>query len=254
MLVLTVGCPTHRPLLKQGSALLSRVHIIEDDPEISTLLSTYLERRGYECLVSNSAEEGQNHPTDGFDLFIVDIMLPGMDGLDFCRWVRERSDIPLIILSAEKGDAKRTYGIELGADDYLEKPFSPRELLARMNALLRRSGGGARPRNAGKVSFGGWVLDRTNQKLHSPNKMHVPLSSTEYQLIALLVASSPEPVSRDDIGRTIIGVELGPEDRRVDILISRLRKKMAGMDRKADFIRTVRNRGYQFCADMNELD
>lgn len=233
---------------------MSRVHIIEDDTEISTLLSTYLERRSFECLVSNSAEEGQNHPTDAFDIFIVDIMLPGIDGLDFCRWVRETSDVPLIILSAEKGDKKRIFGIELGADDYLEKPFSPRELLARMNALLRRTGGDARPRNAGKVTFSGWVFDRSNQKLHSPNAMHVPLSSTEYQLIAMLITASPEPVSRDDIGRTIIGVELGPEDRRVDILISRLRKKMAGMDRNADFIRTVRNRGYQFCADLNELD
>ena len=233
---------------------MSRVHIIEDDTEISTLLSTYLERRDYECLVSNSAEAAQDHPPGDFDLFIVDIMLPGMDGLGFCRWVRESSDVPLIILSAEKGDEKRIYGIELGADDYLEKPFSPRELLARMKALLRRSGGGARPRNSGKITFGGWLLDRTNQKLHSPNKMHVPLSSTEYQLIAMLVSASPDAVSREDIGRTIIGVELGPEDRRVDILISRLRKKMVGMDRNADFIRTVRNRGYQFCADMNELD
>ena len=231
---------------------MPRIHIIEDDAEISELLSTYLERRGHECVMSHSAEEAEAHDPSGFDLCVVDIMLPGRDGFSFCEWVRERSDVPLVILSAEKGDANRIHGIELGADDYLEKPFNPRELLARINALLRRSGGDARPRMPGRVAFAGWLLDRSNQKLHGPGAILVPLSSSEYQLISTLIAAMPDPVSRDVIGRTILGAELGPEDRRVDILVSRLRKKMTGIDAAADFIRTVRTRGYQFCADVED--
>ena len=196
----------------------------------------------------------QTHPLEHFDILVVDIMLPSMDGLAFCQWVRRSSDVPIVILSAEKGDAKRIHGIELGADDYLEKPFNPRELLARMNALLRRSGPGNRPPASGRIGFSGWILDRSNQKLHSPGAIHVPLSATEYQLLATLASAAPEPVSRESIGRSILNVELGPEDRRVDILVSRLRKKIASEQPDADFIRAVRNRGYQFCADLEQLD
>ncbi len=231
-----------------------RAHIIEDDTEISSLLSAYLDGRGYECAVSQSAEMAQAHPPERYDILIVDIMLPGMDGLAFCQWVRQSSHVPIIILSAEKGDAKRIHGIELGADDYLEKPFNPRELLARMNALLRRSGSVTSAQATGRIGFCGWVLDRSNQKLHSPGAIHVPLSTTEYQLMSTLAAAAPEPVSREMIGRTILNVELGPEDRRVDILVSRLRKKMSTVQPDADFIRSVRNRGYQFCADIEKLD
>lgn len=217
-------------------------------------MSAYLDRRGFECQVSQSAEQAQALAPDEFDIMIVDIMLPGIDGLAFCQWVREKSNVPIIILSAEKGDAKRIHGIELGADDYLEKPFNPRELLARMNALLRRSNAVSRPHATGRIGFAGWVLDRTRQKLHSPGSIHVPLSSTEYQLFSKLAAAWPEPVSREEIGRSILNVELGPEDRRVDILVSRLRKKMTAIQPNADFIRTVRNRGYQFCAEIEKLD
>ncbi len=233
---------------------MTRVHIIEDDTEISSLLSAFLDGRGFECAVSSSAEMAQAHPPERFDILVVDIMLPGMDGLAFCQWVRQTSDVPIIILSAEKGDANRIHGIELGADDYLEKPFNPRELLARMNALLRRSGSANRPRAAGRIGFSGWVLDRSNQKLHGPGDIHVPLSATEYQLISTLAAAAPEPVSREDIGRSILNVDIGPEDRRVDILVSRLRKKMSTVQSDVDFIRSVRNRGYQFCADIKQLD
>ena len=107
---------------------------------------------------------------------------------------------------------------------------------------------------SGRIGFSGWVLDRSNQKLHSPGAIHVPLSATEYQLISTLAVAAPEPVSREAIGRSVLNVELGPEDRRVDILISRLRKKMTAVEPDVDFIRSVRNRGYQLCADIEKLD
>lgn len=230
---------------------MPRVHIVEDDSEISDLLSTYLTSSGFECLVSSSAEEARHHPSDHFDITIIDVMLPGDDGLSLCRWLRERSEVPVIILSAVKGDTERITGLELGADDYLEKPFNPRELLARINALLRRSAPLPDHRTtAGKVSFAGWHLDRSRQKLHSPAGMLVPLSSTEYRLINALITALPDPLTREVIARDIFGVELGPEDRRVDILVSRLRKKLSAADTEADFIKTVRNRGYQFCAPI----
>ena len=231
---------------------MPRVHIVEDDSEISDLLSTYLSGRGFDCRVSASAEAAQELAPKEFDIYVIDVMLPGQDGLSLCRWIRERSEVPVIILSAIKGDTERIIGLELGADDYLEKPFNPRELLARMNALLRRSKGpGERSMLTGQVRFSGWMLDCARQKLHSPAGMLVPLSSTEYQLITALISALPDPVSRDVIGRDIFGVELGPEDRRVDILISRLRKKLSAAAPDADFIKTVRNRGYQFSAPVS---
>ncbi|KAE9625067.1 response regulator [Parasedimentitalea maritima] len=241
---------TEPPLGK--TTILSHVHIIEDDSEISSLLSTYLTARGFDCTVSGSVEQAQKRPPDTFDIFIVDVMLPGDDGLSFCRWLRERSELPVIILSAVKGDTERIIGIELGADDYLEKPFNPRELLARMNALLRRAKGDAvSAPAAGQICFSGWALDFDRQKLHSPDALLVPLSSTEYQLMTAMISAAPAPVTREDIARHVLGVEIGPEDRRVDILISRLRKKLMAVDSTADFIRTVRNKGYLFCAEIN---
>lgn len=234
---------------------MHRVHIIEDDPEISTLLSTYLGTRGFDCQVSESAEAGQTLPPGNFDILIIDIMLPGENGLSFCRWVRENSEVPIIILSAVKGHTERIIGIELGADDYLEKPFNPRELLARMNALIRRAKSTtARTTPPGKSLFSGWVLDRLNQKLHAPGGIHAPLSSGEYSLISSLVDAAPNPITREELARIILGIDIGPEDRRVDILVSRLRKKLNALDPTADFIRTVRNQGYQFCADCTALD
>lgn len=230
---------------------MPRVHIVEDDSEISDLLSTYLSGRGFDCRVSPSSEDAKTHGPEHFDIFVVDVMLPGEDGLSFCRWLRESSEVPVIILSAVKGDTERIIGLELGADDYLEKPFNPRELLARMNALLRRTKAQeARKLPTGPIHFSGWTLDFARQKLHSPAGVLVPLSSTEYRLITALISSLPDPLAREVIAREIFGVELGPEDRRVDILVSRLRKKLFAADQEADFIKTVRNQGYQFCAPV----
>jgi two-component system OmpR family response regulator len=235
---------------------LSRVHIVEDDPEISALLSTYLHSRGFTCVISGSAEAALHLSPEDFDIMVVDIMLPGDSGLSYCKRVREQSNVPLVILSAVKGDTERIIGIELGADDYLEKPFNPRELLARMNALLRRANGAAKPtaRTSGRIGFSGWILDHTNHKLHGPNAIHVPLSSTEYRLMTMLVSVAPAPVAREDIARSIIGIDLDPEDRRVDILVSRLRKKLMNTDPSGDFIRTIRNQGYHFAANYVLLD
>jgi two-component system OmpR family response regulator len=237
-----------------GERSVRRIHIIEDDPEISALLSSYLTERQFDCTVSASAEEAYQHAADLFDLMIVDVMLPGDSGLEVCRHIRQMSDIPIIILSAVKGDTERIIGIELGADDYIEKPFNPRELLARINALLRRTGSQQAKASSGKLQFSGWVLDLSAEQLHAPGNLLVPLSTREYSVLAILARTSPNPVSRDDLAQLLIGQDIEPGDRRIDILVSRLRKKLFDIDKDADFIRTVRNQGYKFCSDITPLD
>ncbi|WP_350333645.1 response regulator transcription factor [Coralliovum pocilloporae] len=230
---------------------MRRVHVIEDDPEISSLLSEYLSERDFNCTVSGSVEEARTHSGDDFDILIIDIMLPGQSGLDYCKYVRQTSSVPIIILSAVKGDMERIIGIELGADDYLEKPFNPRELLARMNALLRRAQTEVSTQKPnGQIRFSGWSLDRARQQLHAPNAVLVPLSTRELSVLMELVHASPEPVSRDHISMLLDGIEVSPGDRRIDILVSRLRKKLMDTDPTADFIRSVRNEGYKFCAEF----
>ncbi|WP_319496252.1 response regulator transcription factor [uncultured Cohaesibacter sp.] len=229
---------------------MQRIHIIEDDPEISSLLSSYLDARNFQCVVSESAEVAYRRGNVLFDLLIVDLMLPGESGLDFCKKVRATSRIPIIILSAVKGDTERIIGLELGADDYMEKPFNPRELLARINALLRRTGPGERSATTGKLTFDGWLLDLTNEQLHAPGNLLVPLSTREYAVLSILVHASPNPVSRDELAQLLIGHDIEPGDRRIDILVSRLRKKITDVDSNAQFIRTVRNQGYKFCSEI----
>ena len=233
---------------------MQRIHIIEDDPEISSLLSSYLDARNFQCVVSESAEVAYRRGNVLFDLLIVDLMLPGESGLEFCKKVRTTSSVPIIILSAVKGDTERIIGLELGADDYMEKPFNPRELLARINALLRRTGPGERKTSAGKLSFEGWVLDLTNEQLHAPKNLLVPLSTREYAVLSILAQASPNPVSRDELAQLLIGHDIEPGDRRIDILVSRLRKKLTDVDRKAQFIRTVRNQGYKFCSEIESAN
>nr|WP_321457055.1 response regulator transcription factor [uncultured Cohaesibacter sp.] len=233
---------------------MQRIHIIEDDPEISSLLSSYLQARNFQCVVSESAEVAYRRGNVLFDLLIVDIMLPGESGLEFCRKVRATSSIPIIILSAIKGDTERIIGLELGADDYMEKPFNPRELLARINALLRRVTTGERSTASGKLFFDGWVLDLTNEQLHAPNNLLIPLSTREYEVLSILVHASPNPVSRDELAQQLIGHDIEPGDRRIDILVSRLRKKLTDVDDKAQYIRTVRNQGYKFCSEIKTSD
>ncbi|WP_319414366.1 response regulator transcription factor [uncultured Cohaesibacter sp.] len=233
---------------------MQRIHIIEDDQEISSLLSSYLEARNFQCVVSPSAEAAYRRGNVLFDLMIVDLMLPGESGLDFCRKVRTTSRIPIIILSAVKGDTERIIGLELGADDYMEKPFNPRELLARINALLRRTGPVERKSSAGKITFDGWVLDLTNEQLHAPKNLLVPLSTREYSVLSILTKASPNPVSRDELAQLLIGHDIEPGDRRIDILVSRLRKKLMDVDGKAQFIKTVRNQGYKFCSKIETIN
>jgi two-component system OmpR family response regulator len=184
-------------------------------------------------------------------------MLPDTNGLDLCRWVRASSSLPIIMLTAQGDPASRIVGLELGADDYLPKPFEPRELVARIHAVLRRAAPGraAAPvvESAARVRFKGWVLDRLSRELCSPEQVVVALSSAEFRLLAAFVDHPRRVLSRErllDLSRAA-GAEI--TDRAIDLAVSRLRQKLGDSPREPVLIRTVRGEGYAFDADVEAL-
>jgi two-component system OmpR family response regulator len=233
--------------------------LVDDDPELRTLVAQYLRGFGMQVTaVADGAALRATLPGGGFDVLLLDLMLPDANGLDLCRWVRETSGLPVIMLTAQGDPASRIIGLELGADDYLPKPFEPRELVARINAVLRRAGGprpvAAAPRAADGVRrFNGWIFDRLRHTLVSPAQVVVALSNAEFRLLSAFVDHPRRVLSRErllELSRAP-GVEV--TDRSIDLVVSRLRQKLGDMPRdtarEAGLIRTVRGEGYLFDAE-----
>jgi two-component system, OmpR family, response regulator len=229
---------------------------VEDDRDIRTLLADFLLREGFAVEV---AEDGigvdralaRMKP----DLVILDIMLPGEDGLSICRRLRARSAVPVIMLTARNDDIDRIVGLELGADDYLGKPFNPRELLARIRAILRRA---ERPASAVSTrrrrSFGDFVVDLDARSVDTKDGTRVPLTSAEFDLLACFVERPRRVLTRDQLLDWTRGRNADPFDRTIDVTVSRLRKKLEGADPAAvAVVTTVRNGGYLFSAEVEEL-
>jgi DNA-binding response OmpR family regulator len=187
------------------------------------------------------------------DLLILDIMLPGEDGFALCRDVRRTSKVPIIMLTAVGEDTDRILGLELGADDYLTKPFNPRELLARIRAIFRRAETGTSEiveSSLEKVRFGTWVLNLGSRELRDTDDVVVHLSTGEFSLLRALVKHNKRPLSRDQLVDIVRGQSSIPFDRSIDIQISRLRRKIEKDAKNPKLIKTVRGIGYQFCADV----
>ncbi len=222
--------------------------VVDDDPEIRHLLKTYLEKNGYR--VATAAEGGgmwQALEHSHIDLIVLDLMLPGTDGMELCRNLRVRSKIPVIMLTARGDEMDRILGLEMGADDYLPKPFSARELLARIKVILRRVRDMPIDPLADapeKLAFSGWTLDTRTQHLHSPDDLVVPLSSAEYRLLHVLLTHPNRALTRDQLLDLTQGRESGPYDRSIDVLIGRLRKHLGDDAKQPSLIKTVRGRGY----------
>lgn len=220
----------------------ARVLIIDDDERLNALLVDYLAPFGFSV-------RAVAHPHDGLralkadppDLVVLDIMLPDMDGLSVCRKVREESRIPIIMLTARGDVADRIVGLELGADDYLPKPFEPRELVARMQAVLRR---GARETEA--VARAGPVDMNWTTRSAALHGRPLALTTAEFELLGLFVRNRGRVLSRDRIMEAIRGVDWEAYDRSVDVLVSRLRQKLGDDAKRSTFIRTVRGVGYSF--------
>ncbi len=226
--------------------------VVDDDPEIRHLLTQYLKKNG--CQVTAVAEGGgmwMALERGRVDLIVLDLMLPGVDGLELCRDLRARSKVPVIMLTARGDEMDRVLGLEMGADDYLAKPFSARELLARIKVVLRRVRElplDPLADSPERLAFNGWTLDSRTQHLISPSGLVVPLSQAEYRLLQTLLMHPNRALSRDQLLDLTQGREARPFDRSIDVLIGRLRKHLGDDAREPELIKTVRGRGYLLAA------
>ncbi len=226
--------------------------IVEDDRETRELVTRYLTGRGFRATaVRNGAEMRQAMEGGGFSLLLLDLMLPGEDGLTICRRLRAaKSKIPIIMLTALGEEADRIVGLESGADDYLPKPFSPRELVARIGAVLRRTESAAAPAPEDRLSFSGFVLEPERRRLLNPEGVEVELTGGEYELLVALARRPRRVLNRDQLLDLTRGREASPFDRSIDVQISRLRRKLQCAPEGAEIIKTVRFGGYVFAAEV----
>ncbi len=229
-----------------------RILMVDDDPGIRDVVSDFLGKHGYQVETAGDSREMDVALSRGpVDLVVLDVMLPGEDGLAICRRLAGPEGPPIIMLSAMGEDTDRIVGLELGADDYLPKPCNPRELLARVRAVLRRaelrgvtSGGGA------GYEFAGWRLDLMRRELRSPDGVVVNLSSGEFSLLRAFVERPQRVLTRDQLLDYARGPASDAFDRAIDVQISRLRRKLDDGAVGQDLIRTVRNEGYMFTAKV----
>ncbi|AZL66874.1 MULTISPECIES: response regulator [Pseudomonas] len=227
--------------------------IVDDDPEIRQLLSLYLEEAGLRTSVAAHGRDMRRCLAERLvDLVVLDLMLPGEDGLTLCRELRVQSNIPVIMLTARGTLVDRIVGLEMGADDYLAKPFDPRELLARIKVVLRRTQSfpeRARVDEASQLRFAGWRLDTATRQLRSPAGLVVSLGSSDYRLLRLFLQHPNRALSRDFLLNHVFDREREPFDRSIDVCVSRLRQHLGDHPRNPALIRTVRNEGYMLTAN-----
>jgi two-component system OmpR family response regulator len=227
--------------------------VVDDDQQIRELLSQVLDQYGFATrAVADGAALRRALAEQPADLIVLDLMLPGEDGLAICRDLRTRSNTPVIMLTARGESIDRIVGLEVGADDYVAKPFDPRELIARIRTVLRRASAmpGATPTRLRGWTFDGWTFDAVRRELRDPEGAIVALSSLEFRLLELLLQNANQVLTRDRIMEATAGRPADPFERRIDIAISRLRARLRDDGREPRLIKTVRNRGYVLTADI----
>lgn len=222
--------------------------VVDDDAEIRNLLSAYLRRNGYRVTALPDGRSLRRAvEVGGVDLVVLDLMLPGRDGLELCRELRVVSDVPVIMLTARGEPIDRIVGLEIGADDYVAKPFEPRELLARIKNILRRSEGRPTepdPDEVAAFEFGDWTLETVSRSLVRRGATPVTLTGAEYRLLALLLAAGNRVVNRVQLGEQLRGKSNDPFDRSIDVRVSRLRQLMGDDARDPEIVKTVYGEGY----------
>jgi two-component system response regulator CpxR len=225
---------------------VTRALIVDDDTELCELVQEYLGQEGFETAVVHEGSAASEAATAGdVDIVVLDVMLPGLSGFEVLRKIRERSEVPVIMLTARGEDVDRIVGLELGADDYLPKPFNPRELAARMRAVLRRV---ERPRSAGaaellevgdlSLDLGARIVRRSGEELQ--------LTGIEFSLLEVLVRGAGTVLERDDLSRQVLGRRASSFDRALDVHLSNLRKKLGPLADGSERIKTVRGVGYLY--------
>lgn len=232
----------------------SHIAVVDDHQEIRELVTRYLEQHGFRVTPAADAVEFRRLlETETFDLAVLDIMMPGEDGLSLCRDIRKSSQLPLIFLTAMAEDADRIVGLEIGGDDYLTKPFNPRELLARIRAILRRSRAVEKISQEApaielgeRVRFGDKILDVTLQEVTGADGVSVPLSSADFKLLSVFMENAGKVLSRDDLLDLTAGREANVWDRSIDNQVSRLRRKIEDDPKNPTLIKTYWGDGYCF--------
>ena len=227
----------------------SRLLVVDDDPELRELTQAYLMKNGFIVnTVESSVGMDEFLATNDVDLLILDLMLPGEHGLAIAKRLKKKKDLPIIIVSAQGEDIDRIVGLEIGADDYLPKPFNPRELLARIRAVLRRSSGKIEEKEteSSRLVFNDYELDLSAHSL-SRGGEKVSLTSGEFDLLALLAANPNRVLHRDTILDRLTGAERSPFDRSIDVRVTRLRGKLEFDPSKPELIKTIWGKGYMFC-------
>ena len=241
------------------SAMAKQDHIlvVDDDAETRNLLREYLQKNGYR--VSAAADGPAMRAAMSVaqpDLVVLDVMLPGEDGLSLCRDLRARGNVPVIMLTARGEETDRIVGLELGADDYVPKPFNPRELLARVKSVLRRTRSlpeNLQPDAVSGFRFSGWALDVTTRNLTAPDGVVVPLSGTEFSLLRVFVAHPNRVLTRDQLIDLMLSRDAAPFDRAIDVHVSRLRHRLREDAKEPAIIKTVRGQGYVFAAHVDAV-
>jgi two-component system, OmpR family, phosphate regulon response regulator OmpR len=231
----------------------AKLLVVDDDPEILELTQEYLSQQGFvvDCVESGEAMTAFL-AENSVDLIILDLMLPGEHGLNVARRLKRDDDIPIIIVSAQGDDVDRIVGLEVGADDYIAKPFNPRELLARVRAVLRRARRSAESPSddAEQLQFGPFTLDTASHQLLRDGSQ-VPLTSGEFDLLAILAEHPNKVLHRDRILDLLTGAERSPFDRSIDVRVTRLRSKIEPDPSNPIYIKTIWGKGYMFCPDGN---
>lgn len=227
--------------------------VVDDNEELRDALSDYFGRAGFNVLTAADGEEmWKRLEKQEPNLIILDIMMPGDDGFTLCAQIRRRSNVPIIMLTAVTEESDRVAGLEMGADDYITKSFSPRELLARVKAILRRAGKNKEVPFARKITFAGWILDTITRQLVRDDKSRDvknprQLSGADFSLLTLFLRQPNAILSRDDIAQAIWGRDAEPFERGIDVQISRLRNHLD--DKNRELIITIRNKGYMLAVE-----
>ena len=223
---------------------MEKILMIDDDVKLTELVKEFLGSQKYEFIAKHTPEEGLEYLVkNGVDIIILDIMLPGMDGFQVLRKIREEISTPVIMLTARGEVTDRIVGLELGADDYLPKPFEPRELLARIQSILRRSHSDAAI--VDHVEFQGLSIDKTRQEVFLDEEA-ISLSTTEFEALLLFIEHAGETLDREFLVENLRGISWQSYDRSVDVLVSRLRGKLGETPNNTRFIKTIHGVGYKF--------
>jgi two-component system, OmpR family, response regulator len=230
----------------------AHILIVDDDVSVRILLKEYLEQNGFRTSIVADGGALKDHlRRASVDLIVLDLMLPGEDGFALCRWVRATGDTPIIMLTARNRSDDRVQGLELGADDYVAKPFEPRELVARIRGVLRRSStADRRAKTVRAFGFAGWELSLPQRELLSPDRVLVPLAASEFQLLVIFLENPQHVLSRDQLIERCHGRDAGPYDRSIDVRVSQLRQRLGDSGREPHLIKTVRSAGYVLATDV----